>query len=315
MVRLPRPAGPATLTFLGAATALLRIGRFTLLTDPSFHTAGRRAYLGRGLWTRRRSDPALGVQDLPALDAVVVSHLHGDHFDRVARRDLPRSTPVVTTPHAASRLRRAGFEAVGLHTWQRHVLSSRDETLTIEALPAVHAYGVLQSLLPPGMGSLLEHRAGGRLLRRLYLSGDTLTGPHLTKIASRHPDIDVAVVHLGGERLLGRQVSLDAAGGVELIRTVRAAVAVPVHHDDFAFYRDPLSAFLLAAHEAGLDQRVRTVERGQTVNLARPAVVDLRDEAAQEPSATHERGLHGYDTPVRQAAPHPPGGIPGQEER
>jgi len=36
-----------SLTFIGNATVLLRIGSFTLLTDPNFIRKGQRAYLGR----------------------------------------------------------------------------------------------------------------------------------------------------------------------------------------------------------------------------------------------------------------------------
>ena len=80
----------STLTFIGTATTLLRVGAFTILTDPNFLHQGQRAYLGKGLWTRRLTEPAMQPGELPALDAVVLSHLHGDHFDRVARRDLAR---------------------------------------------------------------------------------------------------------------------------------------------------------------------------------------------------------------------------------
>ena len=47
------PADDVTMTFGGNATMLLRIGGFTLLTDPSFVRRGTRVYLGYGLWTRR----------------------------------------------------------------------------------------------------------------------------------------------------------------------------------------------------------------------------------------------------------------------
>ncbi|MDQ3616246.1 MAG: MBL fold metallo-hydrolase [Actinomycetota bacterium] len=57
--------------------------------------------------------------DLPPLDAVVLFHLHGDHFDRVARRDFLRSFPLVTTPHAARRLQRWGFSTDALDTGLR----------------------------------------------------------------------------------------------------------------------------------------------------------------------------------------------------
>jgi L-ascorbate metabolism protein UlaG (beta-lactamase superfamily) len=85
-----------SLTFVGTAATLLRIGSLTVLTDPNFLHRGQRAYLGKGLWSRRLTDPALEPEDLPALDMVVLSHLHGDHFDRVARRRLDRAVPVVT---------------------------------------------------------------------------------------------------------------------------------------------------------------------------------------------------------------------------
>ena len=41
------PVLPDTLTFIGTATTVLRIGSSTLLTDPNFLHRGQRAYLGR----------------------------------------------------------------------------------------------------------------------------------------------------------------------------------------------------------------------------------------------------------------------------
>src|SRR3954451_15707842 len=102
-------ADDATMTFGGNARMLLRLGPCTLLTDPNFLHRGQRAYLGYGLWTTRLTEPALQPTQLPALDGIVLSHLHGDHWDRIATRSLERSTPVVTTPAAARRLARRGF--------------------------------------------------------------------------------------------------------------------------------------------------------------------------------------------------------------
>jgi L-ascorbate metabolism protein UlaG (beta-lactamase superfamily) len=73
-----------SLTFIGTATTQVRLGGFTLLTDPNFLHRGQRAYLGKGLWSRRLTEPTPTPAQLPALDAVVLSHVHGDHWDRVA---------------------------------------------------------------------------------------------------------------------------------------------------------------------------------------------------------------------------------------
>src|SRR3954453_1042198 len=104
----------AALTFVGTATTLLELGSFTLLTDPNFLHRGQRAYLGKGLWSRRLTEPAFDVADLPKLDAILLSHLHGDHFDRVARAELAREQPVLTTREAARTLGRWGFDADGI---------------------------------------------------------------------------------------------------------------------------------------------------------------------------------------------------------
>ena len=260
-------AAMGSLTFVGTATTLIRLGRFTVLTDPNFLHRGQRAYLGKGLWSRRLSEPALRVDELPRLDCVVLSHLHGDHFDRVARRGLVRTQPVLTTRQAARRLRAWGFEARGLDTWQQETLTREEETLTIESLPAVHARGLMGRLLPPVMGSLLEHRVDGQVRHRVYVSGDTLTGDHVDQIAERHPHIDVAVVHLGGTRVLLHTVTMDAAQGVDFLSRSEPRQAVPVHYDDYGVFRSPLSAFLRLAEQSSSPCLVTPVQRGETLRL------------------------------------------------
>src|SRR3954469_3892379 len=99
------------LFFIGTATVLLRCAGFTILTDPNFLHQGDHAKLGYGLRSRRLSEPAARIAELPALDFIVLSHHHGDHFDDVAAADLDPQTPIVTTGHAARKLRRQGFRS------------------------------------------------------------------------------------------------------------------------------------------------------------------------------------------------------------
>lgn len=89
------------LYFIGNATMVIRYGGFTLLTDPNFLRRGQRAFLGYGLNSRRLRDPAISIDELPRMDAVILSHLHGDHWDRVTTRHLDRDLPIVTTSHAS----------------------------------------------------------------------------------------------------------------------------------------------------------------------------------------------------------------------
>ncbi len=258
-----------SLTFVGNATTLLRYRSLTLLTDPNFLHAGQYAYLGYGLVSRRLRDPALSIDELPALDAIVLSHMHGDHWDRVARRGLPKALPVFTTPAAARALRRQGFaDGRGLTTWSSGSLARGEDSVTVTAVPGSHGLGPARLLLPPVMGSVLEFAHGGAVEHRLYLSGDTLVFSDLGQIRSRFPDLDAAVLHLGGTRLPGGLiVTMDAAQGVELTRLLEPRQVVPVHYDDYTVMTSGLADFLSLAEAAGLRERVVAVGRGETVSL------------------------------------------------
>jgi L-ascorbate metabolism protein UlaG (beta-lactamase superfamily) len=259
-----------TLQFIGTATVLLRFGPFTVLTDPNFLHRGERAYLGYGLSSRRLTDPALEIDALPPLDVVVLSHMHGDHWDRKAKKGLDHAVPVVSTPQAARALRRQGFgKSAGLATWTSQVLTKDAQTLGITALPGRHARGVARHLLPPVMGSMIEYRpTPEHVALRLYISGDTLLVPDLRAITTRYPHPDVAVLHLGGTTLPGGLVvTMDAQEGADLVELVGPGTAVPVHYDDYTVFRSPLADFRAEVDRRGIGQLITYVERGQEVPL------------------------------------------------
>lgn len=262
----------ATLTFVGNATAIIKYGPFTLLTDPNFIRKGQRAYLGYGLTSKRLKDPAVLVDDLPELDGVILSHLHGDHWDGVAERRLDRRLPILTTPAASRALRRKGFRyAEGLRTWNSEILTKQDHQIRVTAMPGRHAPGPLRRMLPPVMGSMLEFGPrGGEPELRVYISGDTLLYDGLAEIRRRYPDIDVGIVHLGGTRLL-RVVpaTMDGRQGALWLETMDCATVVPVHYDDYTVFRSPLSDFERELGRRGLHDRLRRVERGGTRPLSR----------------------------------------------
>ncbi|MFF7733160.1 MBL fold metallo-hydrolase [Streptomyces sp. NPDC007984] len=275
---MPQPTDDETgddaldIHFIGNATVLLSYGPLTLLTDPNFLHRGQYAHLGYGLLSRRLTEPALDVHELPRLDAVVLSHLHGDHWDRRARRHLDHTVPILTTPHAARRLRAVHrfHRTAGLRTWKGLTLQRDGVQVTVTALPGRHAgQAVLRRLLPPVMGSMLEFGpAEGAPRMRMYVSGDTLVYDGLNEIAERFPAADLAVLHLGGTRLPGGfVVTMDGTQGAELARRLDPRLVLPVHYEDYTVMRSPLSAFLAEADAIGLGDRVVHCGHGEHVRV------------------------------------------------
>lgn len=263
------PPEGGSILFVGTATVVVQLGPFTLLTDPNFLHAGDHVHLGYGLTSKRLTDPAVEIDDLPPLDACVLSHLHGDHWDRVATARLPKGLPVLTTPAAARALRRRGFrEARALATWDEVTLRRGRAWLRITAVPDRHGPRLVHAALPSVIGTVWEVGHGeGPVRFRLYVSGDTLLHDRLREIPRRFPHLDLGLFHLGGTRVLGILVTMDAAQGLQAVQLVAPDVAVPIHYDDYTVFKSPLEDFARAVKEAGLMDRVRFLARGERLPL------------------------------------------------
>ena len=255
--------------FVGTATVIISYGGFKILTDPNFLHAGDHVHLGYGLTSERLTDPAIEVEDLPDLDFVLLSHLHGDHFDRVAEAKLSRTIPIITTGHAAQYLEGRAFRPpLALDTWEDVTIrKSNGAWARVTAMPGTHAPGPLRKVLPPVMGSMIEFgyagdEEGPHL--RMYISGDTLIHPELREIPERYPEIDLALLHLGGTRVLGIMVTMDAKQGVEAMRIIDPKAAIPIHYNDYSVFRSSLEDFRQAADEAGFGDRVHYLAHGET---------------------------------------------------
>ena len=252
--------------FVGNATVVIRYAGFTILTDPNFLHSGDHVHLGYGLTSVRKTDPAVEVEDLPPLDFVLLSHLHGDHFDRVAERKLNKATPIISTRHATRYLEKVGFTRThALKTWESIDLRKGEANLRLTAMPGTHGPGPLGAVLPPVMGSMLDFGSeDGENNLRVYISGDTLIHDRLREIPRRFPDVDLALLHLGGTRVLGIMVTMDAEQGLEAMKIVDPRTAIPIHYNDYEAFESPLEDFKRAVTEAGLENKVHYLSHGDT---------------------------------------------------
>jgi L-ascorbate metabolism protein UlaG (beta-lactamase superfamily) len=255
--------------FVGTATVILRYAGFTILTDPNFLHAGDHVHLGYGLTSERLTNPAIELEDLPPLDFCVLSHYHGDHFDHIVEERLQKDLPIITTEHAAGELKDKGFtRTLALETWDAVTVEKGEASVRVTSMPGKHGPSITDLLLPPVMGSMLEFQtAPERTALRLYITGDTLVHDDLNEIPRRYPDIDLALFHLGGTRIMGILLTMDAEQGVEAIRIINPHEVIPIHYNDYEVFKSPLEDFKKAVEAAGFQNRVKYLSHGETYNF------------------------------------------------
>ena len=259
--------------FVGTATVILRYAGFTILTDPNFLHAGDHVHLGYGLTSKRLTNPAIELEDLPPIDFCVLSHYHGDHFDHIVEERLQKDLPIITTEHAASELKDKNFTAtISLETWDSVTVEKGSARVRITSMPGKHGPSITDLLLPPVMGSMLEFQpTQEQTALRLYITGDTLVHDDLQEIPQRYPEIDLALFHLGGTRIIGILLTMDAEQGVEAIRIINPREVIPIHYNDYEVFKSPLEDFKKAVEAAGFQDRVKYLSHGETYNFEVPA--------------------------------------------
>lgn len=258
--------------FIGTATVLIRYQGFIILTDPNFLHKGDHVHLGYGLTSERKTNPAIAFDDLPPIDLVILSHFHGDHFDQLVQKRLNRAVPIVSTRQAAASLEKLGFTRVtGLSPWDRLDVSKGQARLRVTATPGRHGPAGVAALLPRVMGSVLDFGADPAAPDyRMYISGDTLVIDDIKTVPERFPGIDLALLHLGGTRILGVvKVTMDRKDGVRMMQVVRPKKTIPIHYNDYDVFKSPLEDFAREVKAAGLEQEVVYLAHGETYTFTR----------------------------------------------
>jgi len=284
--RLNLPAGPepavsepGSVLFIGTATTIIRFGGLTILTDPNFLHCGEQVHIGYGMHSTRLTNPAINFEDLPPIDFVLLSHLHEDHFDKMVEERLAKDTPILTTASAARTLRKRGFtRTCALNTWDTVDVRKGSVSLRVTAMPGTHGPLLVSAMLPDVMGSMLDfhdERDGGDY--RLYITGDTLVFRDLYEIPQRYPRIDLALVHLGGTRVMGVLVTMDAEQGIRALRIIQPDLAIPIHYNDYDVFQEPLAAFVRAVEEAGLQHKVQYLQHGEQYSFAARSVGTVQE--------------------------------------
>ena len=99
---------------------------------------------------------------------------------------------------------------------------------------------------------------------RIYITGDTLIHDDLKEIPRRFSGVDLALIHLGGTRIMGVLLTMDDEQGVEILNIVQPDMAIPIHYNDYDVFKSPLEDFKRAVEEAGWSDRLVYLAHGES---------------------------------------------------
>jgi len=238
-------------TWFGHSSMLIEIDGTRVLTDPVW---GERSAPWSWLGPRRWYAPPLALDDLPPLDAVIISHDHYDHLDYPTISAMSGWDTIFVTPlGVAAHLEYWGVppeRIVELDWWERHDLDG----LEIVCAPARHASGRtgldFQATLWAGYALVGEEH-------RVFFSGDTGLFPGLREIGERLGPFDLTMIEAGAYGQAWPDWHLGPEQAVRAHEMLRGEVFMPVHWGlfDLAYHgwTEPLERSLVAAKAAEVD--------------------------------------------------------------
>jgi L-ascorbate metabolism protein UlaG (beta-lactamase superfamily) len=252
-------------TYIGHATLLLELGGARILTDPNFD-----AKLGRIL--PRVTAPGIALEQLPALDAILLTHAHADHlsFDSVER--LPQTIPLFAPPVVAKWLRRLGHShAVDFAPGE----SLRVCDVTIRAASATHRGNRYAFDRWRSSANMYLLDAG----QTAFFAGDTALVSdthHLVERAlwANGRELDLALLPIGYApwwKVGFRRGHLTHDDALTLFERLRARMFMPYHWGTFrhvtATAHDAIRRLRERVDEHNLHAAVRIIEPGESLEV------------------------------------------------
>jgi L-ascorbate metabolism protein UlaG (beta-lactamase superfamily) len=293
-----------SITFIGHSSFLIQTAGRALLIDPVFAT--------RLILLRRQRRPGIRIQDLPRIDAVLLTHAHMDHLNRSSLRAITREmrrrglpAPVAIVPNGVEDLvRDLGFASIeALQWWQStdlesphlelarpHLINTQHgveqnnlgaaSPLRITATPARHWGARMFNDTHRGFGGYLIESPNGPTI---YHSGDTAYFSGFSEIGRRlHPEI--ALLPIGAYFPDSyRSVHTSPEEAMRAFLDLDADVMIPMHYGTFRLGREPmdepLPRLLGAASRAGVSDKIVPLIEGESWTSAQSQAIE-RDGTA-----------------------------------
>ena len=260
------------ITHVGTATAILEINGVNMLTDPFFSPAGTSFPVTDDFALAVTEDPALRLDQLPIIDAVLLSHEdHDDNLDPLGRRLLDGRRVFTTMDGAKNLSPRPSVH--GFKPWQELEVTIAGKQFKIIATPTKHVdnqecTGFLITSSDFGTG-----RDG--LSNAIYFSGDTVYIPDLASIASRY-HVTAAILNLGNAHISKDlndpdspryQITMDGKSAARLFREIKADVLVPMHYEAWGHFTQFGEELRQVFEEEGIAEKVCWLVGGKAVKV------------------------------------------------
>ncbi len=222
-----------TIAWVGHATVLIDFAGTRILTDPAFFARIGVQIGGMTVGPTRVVQAALAPEDLPPLDAVLVTHAHMDSLDRPSLRRVAHTPLLVVPKQDRDLVDDLGFARVVELGWGERIETGG---VTIEAIPVNHwgkrwPWGSWR-----GYNGYLLTKGG----RRVLFASDTAYTEAFGAL-DRAPRIDVAIFGIGAyDPWIMNHADPEQAW--RMFRALDACYLLPVHFDTFRLGKEPLGA-------------------------------------------------------------------------
>ncbi|MFH2056928.1 MAG: MBL fold metallo-hydrolase [bacterium] len=216
-------------TWLGHSTVLLEIDGVRILTDPVF---GRKASPSSLYGPTRFHEIPVALEDLPRLDAVIISHDHYDHLDMETVVELAQTGTIFVTALGVG----AHLEAwqidpaqiVELDWWEEYSPADR---LRLICTPAQHFSG--RGIFDGRNKTLWSTWAIVGPQHRVFFCGDTGEMPEFKEIGQQFGPFDLALMKIGAYSEMWPDIHLTPEQAVRMHRQLHGGVFLPIHWGTF----------------------------------------------------------------------------------